>query len=55
MPLDHKYLKQRQRAERSSDDLCSAFLGKLVPYVIQLMMDNPRTLWGDACYPVVET
>lgn len=34
---------------------CSAFLGKLVPYVIQLMMDNPNTLWGDACYPVVET
>jgi hypothetical protein len=33
---------------------CTAFLGKLVPYVIQLMMDNPDTLWGDACYPVVE-
>lgn len=34
---------------------CSAFLGKLVPYVILLMMDNPDTLWGDACYPVVES
>jgi hypothetical protein len=33
---------------------CSAFLGKLVPFIIQLMMDNPDTLWGDACYPVVE-
>jgi hypothetical protein len=33
---------------------CSAFLGKLVPYVIQLMMDNPTTHWGEACYPVVE-
>ena len=33
---------------------CSAFLGKLVPFIIQLMMDNPNTLWGDACYPVVE-
>jgi hypothetical protein len=33
---------------------CSAFLGKLVPYVIQLMMDNPNTLWGDASYPVVD-
>jgi len=32
---------------------CSAFLGKLVPFVIKLMMDNPHTLWGDACYPVV--
>lgn len=34
---------------------CSAFLGKLVPFVIQLMMDHPDTLWGDACYPVVES
>ena len=34
---------------------CSAFLGKLVPFIIQLMMDYPNTLWGDACYPVVET
>lgn len=33
---------------------CSAFLGKLVPTMIQLMMDNPNTLWGDACYPVVD-
>ena len=33
---------------------CSAFLGKLVPFIIQLMMDNPNVLWGDACYPVVE-
>ncbi|MEP6389011.1 MAG: hypothetical protein ABJ056_03710 [Halioglobus sp.] len=33
---------------------CTAFLGKLVPFVITLMMDNPNTLWGDACYPVVE-
>jgi len=32
---------------------CSAFLGKLVPYVILLMLDNPNTVWGDACYPVV--
>lgn len=33
---------------------CAGLLGKLVPVVIQLMMDNPDTLWGDACYPVVQ-
>jgi len=33
---------------------CTAFLGKLVPTIILLMLDNPGTLWGDACYPVVE-
>lgn len=29
-------------------------LGKLVPLVIELMLDHPGTLWGDACYPVVD-
>lgn len=28
-------------------------LGKLVPVIILLMLDNPETLWGDACYPVI--
>lgn len=29
-------------------------LGKLVPLIIELMMDNPKTLWGDAAFPVVD-
>ena len=29
------------------------FLGKLVPKIIELMMDNPNTLWGDPSFPVV--
>ena len=29
------------------------FLGKLVPKIIELMMDNPNTLWGDPTFPVV--
>ncbi len=33
---------------------CTNLLGKLVPLVIEIMMDHPGTLWGDACYPVVE-
>jgi hypothetical protein len=32
---------------------CANLLGKLVPLVIEIMMDNVNTLWGDACYPVV--
>ena len=28
-------------------------LGKLVPVIIELMLDNVGTLWGDAYYPVV--
>ena len=32
----------------------TAFLEKLVPIVIELMMDNPVTLWGDPSYPVVQ-
>ena len=33
---------------------CAAFLGKMVPFIIQLMMDNPGTLWGAPSYPVVD-
>jgi len=29
-------------------------LGKLVPYIIQILLDNPNELWGEACYPVVD-
>ncbi|EHJ5407406.1 hypothetical protein KAO45_004856 [Salmonella enterica subsp. enterica serovar Wedding] len=34
---------------------CASLLGKLVPVIIALMMNHPNTLWGCACYPVVET
>lgn len=28
-------------------------LHKLIPLIIEIMMDNPNTLWGEACFPVV--
>lgn len=34
---------------------CAKFMGRLVPIVIEIMLDHPETLWGDACYPVVES
>ena len=33
---------------------CVNLMGKLVPLVIEVMMDHPETLWGDAVYPVVQ-
>jgi hypothetical protein len=33
---------------------CTNFMAKLVPLVIEVMMDHPETLWGDAVYPVVK-
>lgn len=33
---------------------CVSLLGLLVPLMIEIMMDNPETLWGDAVYPVVQ-
>ena len=33
---------------------CTRLLGKLVPVIIALMLDNPSALWGDAVYPVVD-
>ena len=33
---------------------CTRLLGKIVPVVIVLMMENPQAPWGDAVYPVVD-
>ena len=33
---------------------CTGLLEKLVPIIIELMMENPQTTWGPVCYPVVE-
>ena len=33
---------------------CVGLMGKLVPLVIEIMLDHPGTLWCDACYPVVD-
>jgi hypothetical protein len=35
-------------------DSC-AFLAKLVPFVIEIMLDHPHTLWGDAVYPPIDS
>jgi hypothetical protein len=32
---------------------CERFMSKLVPVIVEIMLDNPDTLWGDAVYPVV--
>ena len=32
---------------------CARFMAALVPVIIEIMMENPQTLWGDAVYPVV--
>jgi hypothetical protein len=53
--LIHGGATWNSRVNRSQLRDCTAVLGKLVPFIIQLMMDNPNTLWGDACYPVVES
>lgn len=33
---------------------CVAFLSKLIPAIVTIMMDHPETLWGDASFPVVK-
>jgi hypothetical protein len=32
---------------------CASFMGKLMPLVIEVMMDHPETVRGEACYPGV--
>ncbi len=52
--LIHGGATWNSRVNRDQLRDCSAFLGKLVPFIITLMMDNPGTLWGEPCYPVVD-
>lgn len=33
---------------------CTRLLGRLVPVIIVLMMDNQNAVWGDTVYPVVD-
>lgn len=33
---------------------CGRLLAKLVPLILEVMLDNPDALWGDACFPVIE-
>jgi len=41
------------RVNRDQIRDCVAILADLVPVVIEVMMDNPGVLWGEASYPVV--
>lgn len=34
---------------------CVNLLSQLVPLVIEVMMDNPNTLWGEASFPVINS
>ena len=31
-----------------------AFLGLLVPIIVDVMMNSPKELWGSANYPVIK-
>ena len=33
---------------------CIKIMNDLVPVVIEIMMDNPRAMWGQASFPVVK-
>lgn len=42
------------QVNRSQLQDCTNLMGKLVPLIIELMMDNPNTIWGEPCYPVID-
>lgn len=42
------------RVNRDQMRDCVAIMGELAPLVIEIMMDHPDALWGDAAYPVVD-
>lgn len=51
--LMHGGATWKSAVNRSQLRDCNRFMMKLVPVVIELMLDNVDTLWGEACYPVV--
>ena len=52
--LIHRGATWNESVNREQMRDCVNVMGKLVPRVIEVMMDHPQTLWGDACYPVVK-
>jgi hypothetical protein len=42
------------RVNRDQVALGKNVLGKLVPLMLDIMMRSPKTIWGDAYYPVVD-
>jgi len=51
--LMHGGATWNSRVNRAQIRDCGQFLGRLVPTLIEVMMDHPEALWGDACFPVV--
>lgn len=51
--LVHGGATWQSSVNRAQVRLGASILGYVVPTVIELMMHNPRVLWGDGCYPVV--
>ena len=52
--LMHGGATWNSRVNREQVRDCGTFMGKLVPLMIEVMMDHPDTPWGDAVFPVVE-
>lgn len=52
--LIHGGATWNSKANREQIRDCTRLMQQLVPEVIEIMMDHPGTLWGDAVYPVVE-
>lgn len=52
--LVHGGATWNSRANREQLRDAVSFLSKLVPLLINIMMNNPDTLWGDANYPLID-
>ena len=61
--LDRIYTQRNQQVHggstwdsdvnRDQERDCARFMAALVPVIIEIMMDNPQTVWSGAVYPVV--
>ena len=52
--LVHGGATWNSQVNRPQVKVCVQLLGKLVPTVVEIMMNHPDTLWGEPNYPVVD-
>ena len=52
--LIHGGATYQSRVNRDQVRDSANLLGKLIPLIIEIMIDNPDEAWGDIYYPVVD-
>ena len=53
--LMHGGATWNSQVNRAQVQDCANLMGRLVPVVVEIMMAHPEAVWGEACYPVINS